>query len=138
MTSDVAGYSGTPLSEKLGLKAGGRLVAINAPEGYGELLGPPPGATITDELAQDELLIHYFAGERAALAGDFLALKLALAPSGALWISWPKRAAKVKTDLDESAVREIGLAHGLVDVKVAAVSAIWSGLKFVYRLADRP
>jgi len=82
--------------------------------------------------------IQYFTSQRAGLNADFALLKEALRPTGMLWISWPKRAAKMPTDLDENIIRAVGLDHGLVDVKVAAVDLTWSGLKFVYRLSDRP
>jgi hypothetical protein len=115
-----------------------RVICLHAPENYLQLLGElPPGATLESRLRKNVALIHYFAIERSALAGDFPKLKMALLADGALWISWPKAASKVSTNLNDKAVREIGLKNGLVDVKVAAVDEVWSGLKFVYRRKDR-
>ena len=128
-----AGYSQRSLADKLGLKAGMRVVVIHAPEGYPAL----DEVEVVDLPAQALDFIHLFSKSRAELEAQFPKLKAALTPSGILWISWPKKAAKVETDLDETIVRERGLAIGLVDVKVAAVDAVWSGLKFVYRLKDR-
>lgn len=133
----MAGYSKTPLLKKLGIKPGDRVRFVNAPENYAELLGPLPEAVqiVGDE--ENVNFIHFFSKSRVEFETQFHELKLALAKDGMLWISWPKKAAKVETDLDGNIVREFGLANGLVDVKVAAVDDIWSGLKFVYRLEDR-
>lgn len=134
----AAGYSGKPLIAKLGLKAGQRARTVDAPPHYRDLLAPiPPSVTFVDEAAGDLDFIHCFATQPGDLDADFVALTPLLAPAGMLWISWPKRVAKIATDLDENAVREIGLRHGLVDVKVCAVDGQWSGLKFVRRLEDR-
>lgn len=134
----MAGYAARPLAQKLGIKAGMNVCLLGAPEGYLALLQPlPDGVKIAHELGAAADFIQLFTREAAELHQRFPALKAAVAKNGMLWISWPKKAAKVVTDLDENIVREIGLAHGLVDVKVAAVDETWSGLKFVYRLADR-
>ncbi len=135
----TAGYSGKPLAQKLGIKPGQRACALHAPPGYAQLLSAPDGVDWQPELGGPHSLdfIHYFSMEAAGLVADFPALKAGLAYDGTLWISWPKKASGVQTDLDENVVRELGLQTGLVDVKVAAVDAVWSGLKFVYRLADR-
>jgi hypothetical protein len=135
-----AGYSARPLAAKLGIKAGMRAALIHAPETYLKLLSPiPEGVIWVTDLAEGEVdFIQYFTSERAALTSDFVRLKGALRPAGMLWVSWPKRAAKVPTDLDENIVRQIALDLGLVDVKVAAVDSTWSALKLVYRLIDRP
>jgi hypothetical protein len=134
-----AGYSTRSLAAKLGLRPGARAWVINAPPGYRDLLAPlPPGIQFVDAAAPGLDFIHLFSRERIDVERRFPGLMAALAPAGSLWISWPKRAARVPTDLDENIVREIGLRCGLVDVKVAAVDAVWSGLKFVYRLRDRP
>ncbi len=133
-----AGYSKTPLLKKLGIKAGMRVLLLNAPAAYLALLGPlPAGVTLlaAPESALD--FIQLFSRESADLAGWFPRLKVALAPAGVLWISWPKRAARIPTDLSENLIRDMGLRQGLVDVKVCAVDESWSGLKFVYRLQDR-
>jgi hypothetical protein len=134
----MAGYSGTPLPKKLGLKEGMTFAVVNAPDGYEAMLGGlPAGAKRVARLGGKLPFIHFFTSSRAELAKRFAALKKTLADDGALWISWPKRSSKVATDLDESIVRELGLAAGLVDVKVCAVDETWSGLKFVYRIKDR-
>ena len=134
----TAGYSGTPLVKKLGIKPGSRIFIIGAPDDFEATLGELPGGVLqVDTLAGPLDFIHFFTKERAELEAQFPSLKAALAPDGMLWISWPKKAAKVPTDLDENIIRQIGLAQGLVDVKVAAVDNVWSALKFVYRLEDR-
>jgi hypothetical protein len=133
-----AGYSGTPLPKKLGLKSGQRILILGAPEGYDATLGNlPDGLERVDSLAGTFDFIQFFTVERGELEMQFPPLKAALAQDGMLWISWPKKAAKIPTDLDENIIRDIGLANGLVDVKVAAIDERWSGLKFVYRLKDR-
>jgi hypothetical protein len=114
------------------------VVIYNAPADYATTLGElPAGVILLDNAGSSLDLVHFFTASRAELGAHFPRLKAQLAPTGKLWISWPKRAAKVPTDLDENSVREIGLANGLVDVKVAAIDLIWSGLQFVYRLKDR-
>ena len=117
------------------------VVAIDAPRGYRALLGPlPPGARLETRAGAGRGprdFIHCFATARRALAARFPRLERALAPAGILWVSWPKRTSHVATNITETAVREIGLANGLVDVKVCAVDATWSGLKFVRRMKDR-
>jgi len=134
----AAGYSKRSLVEKLGIKAGAKMIVLNPPPNYAETLGTlPPNTTVVDKLESQLDFIQFFTKESAELEKRFRALKKALAPDGMLWISWPKGAAKVQTDLNENIVREIGLYHQLVDVKVCAIDEIWSGLKFVYRLKDR-
>ena len=137
MTGAMAGYSKRPLVEKLGIRPGARVAIAGAPDGYEAALGPLPEGV---ERSLDPPLdfIHVFAFDRAALERAFREMKPKLAHDGMLWASWPKKAAKLPTDLDENVVRRIGLDQGLVDVKVAAVDDVWSGLKFVYRLKDRP
>lgn len=133
-----AGYSGTPLAKKLGIKPGVKVVALGAPSTYQALLDPiPEGVALVAELPSSAVFIHFFHTERAVLEAELPRLKAALVSDGILWISWPKKAAKVATDLDGNIVRQLGLKAGLVDVKVCAVDEIWSGLKFVYRLEDR-
>lgn len=139
MAASTAGYSKTPLVEKLGIKEGQRLAILNESADYGKTLGRlPDGVVITTVLDGPLDFIQLFAVSAAELESEFQRLKLSLAPSGMLWVSWPKRASTADTDLTENVVREIGLRNGLVDVKVCAVDETWSGLKFVYRLADRP
>ena len=134
----MAGYSGTPLAKKLGIRAGDTVVAVAAPERYQELLEPlPEGVSVTSEIVQECRFVHCFSVARADLEARLPALKAALTRDGMLWLSWPKKSSGVKTDLTSDVVREIGLEAGLVDVKVCAVDETWSGLKFVYRLVDR-
>lgn len=134
----TAGYSGKPLAQKLGIKSGMRLIILNAPADYATTLGPlPDGVKQADDLVGTFDCIHYFTQERAAFEAEFPGLRDATRMNGMLWVSWPKKAAKMETDLDENIIREIGLGFGMVDVKVCAVDERWSGLKFVYRLKDR-
>jgi len=136
--SSMAGYSGKPLAQKLGVKPGVTVAALNAPRNYRALLRPlPPGAKIQPQLGRSAPFIHCFSKRRAELARRFPSFGRALTPDGTLWISWPKGTSGVATDLTEDVVRTIGLATGLVDVKVCAVDEVWSGLKFVRRLKDR-
>ena len=139
MATATAGYSGTPLIRKLGIKPGHRLVILQAPARYDELLGPlPDGVRQLSRLAAPLDFVQLFTSSKGELEARFPGIRKALKPDGMLWISWPKRSSKVETDLSENVVREIGLRNGLVDVKVAAVDETWSGLKFVFRLKDRP
>lgn len=135
----MAGYSGTPLVKKLGIKPGQRIALLSGPPGYRETLGALPERVACAEQLDEKLdFIQLFASTQAELKQRFKEAKRCLARDGSLWISWPKKASGVATDLNENVVREIGLAMGLVDVKVCAVDEIWSGLKFVHRLKDRP
>jgi len=134
----VAGYSKRSLIAKLGIKAGTTRAILNPPRGYERTLGRlPPAATGWPGAAGSLDFIQCFATRRRELERRFSHLKRALAPAGALWISWPKQASGVPTDLTEDVIRGIALAHGLVDVKVCAVDDVWSGLKLVRRLKDR-
>jgi hypothetical protein len=134
----VAGYSKRPLVDKLGIKAGGVIAILRAPKGYDRILGRLPSQVTRKATATGPLdFIQFFTTEKRELERKFAALARALAPAGMLWISWPKRASGVATDLTEDVIRAVGLGHGLVDVKVAAVDEVWSGLKFVRRLEDR-
>jgi hypothetical protein len=134
----VAGYSGKPLIAKLGIKPDTRIAILNAPQGYARVLGKlPPRVTRKPTGVGPLDFIQFFSDRKRELERRFPALERALAPAGMLWISWPKQASGVATDLAEDVIRTIGLAHGLVDVKVAAVDEVWSGLKFVRRVKDR-
>ncbi|HEV2826599.1 MAG TPA: hypothetical protein VGW76_03280 [Pyrinomonadaceae bacterium] len=135
----MAGYSGTPLAKKLGLKDGFRAGFVNPPKGFDQDLGKlPANVEISRETLRKPLdLIVLFANSQQMLKREFPRLARKLAVNGMLWIAWPKKSSGVITDLSDNSVREIGLAAGLVDVKVCAVNNIWSGLKFVYRLKDR-
>ena len=129
-----AGYSGRALTAKLGIRPGERIVALGAPPNYAELLDPlPEDAAVRTRLGASERFIHRFATRQAELVRAFPRLAGALADDGMLWISWPKRASGVATDLTEDRIREVALPYGLVDVKVCAVDAVWSGLKLVRR-----
>jgi hypothetical protein len=136
----VAGYSGTPLPRKLGIKSGQRIAFIDAPPAFAQALGElpqdvsAPRRTLRGPL---DLVVAFFV-ERRRLEARLPRLIAALDPAGALWIAWPKRASRVPTDVTEDVVRELGLAAGVVDVKVCAIDATWSGLKLVIRVKDRP
>jgi hypothetical protein len=137
MTAPV-GYSGTPLPKKLGVAAGSRVLLDGAPAEFA--LAPLPHAVTVHRRAAGPPydVVLAFCPDAATLHRRWPVLHGRTTPAGALWIAWPKRAAGVPTDLDENVVRDFGLVHGRVDVKVCAVDARWSGLKFVVRLADRP
>lgn len=129
-----AGYSGRPLAAKLGIRAGERVCAVAAPARYRALLEPlPDGVAFHHELGDRETFVHAFVTLRADLAALLPAARKAIDPDGALWVSWPKRASGVPSEVTEGTVRELALPLGLVDVKVAAVDATWSGLKLVVR-----
>ncbi|HEX7452612.1 MAG TPA: DUF3052 family protein [Polyangiaceae bacterium] len=137
----MAGYSGTPLPQKLGLKAGARLGLMSAPKGFAQTLGAlPPGVATSDATRGNSPLdvIVCFAPSRAELARLLPKAHKRLHPSGGLWICWPKKASGVVTDVSENDVRNAGLAAGLVDNKVCAVDEVWSGLRLVFRVQDRP
>lgn len=135
----MAGYSPRSLVQKLGITPGSTIAILNAPRGYRTTLGKLPAGVVLLTAARGRLrLIHFFTTRERDLTARFPSLIRALFADGALWISWPKRAAKVPTDLTETVVRAVGLRCGLVDVKVCAVDDVWSGLKFVRRLKDRP
>ena len=130
----MAGYSGTPLLKKLGIQPGMRLHIRNAPDGYLLQLGTlPDDVTVAKTLRRKLDFIHYFVKERAELE-SFLSRALEfLEQSGMIWISWPKKASNVPTEITEQTIRNVCLPMGLVDVKVCAVDDIWSGLKLVIR-----
>lgn len=134
-----ANVSGTPLLRKLGIRAGARIGLIDAPEGFRLTLGELPDGAAVRVGARGPLdVIVAFFERRARLERRLPALRAALDPAGGLWVAWPKRTSGVETDLTDDVVRELGLAIGLVDNKVCAIDDVWSGLRFVYRLADRP
>lgn len=134
----MAGYSGTPLIKKLGIKPGQRIALLSGPPGYRKTLGPLPGEVKWAEQLDENLdFIQLFVTTQAELKRRFKEAKECLAAQGSLWVSWPKKASGVATDLNENTIRKLGLELGLVDVKVCAVDETWSGLKFVYRLKDR-
>jgi hypothetical protein len=134
-----AGYSGTPLPRKLGIKPGQRVAFLDAPPEFDDALGGLPegvGRPRTQARGPLDLVVAFFS-ERQRLRQRLPKLIAALDPAGALWIAWPKRASGVATDVTEGVVRELGLAAGVVDVKVCAIDATWSGLKLVIRVQDR-
>ncbi len=138
MSSSAAGYSGTPLPRKLGIKPAARLALIGAPAGFTDTLGElAPGVEIRTRLSGSFDVIVAFFVSRGPLEQRLPALRGALEASGGLWLAWPKGSSGVTTELGEGIVRDLGLAAGLVDNKVCAIDATWSGLRFVYRLADR-
>lgn len=134
-----AGYSGTPLLKKLGIKPGFKILTVNEPHHYFEMLGElPPDVAIlesgTDQLAD---FIHLFAQNEKTLHAEFPPLKKRLVKDGMIWVSWIKGTSKCDTDINSNDVRSLGLELGLVDIKVCAVDEDWSGLKFMYRKEDR-
>jgi hypothetical protein len=134
----MAGYSGTPLQKKLGIKPGSSLLIHNAPDEYFDWISPlPTDVSLKKSTAKDLDFIHAFVKDQKEFKKLFTSNKKNLKKDGMMWISWPKKSSGVSTDLDENFIRDFGLQHGLVDVKVCAVNEIWSGLKFVYRLKDR-
>jgi hypothetical protein len=136
----AAGYSGTPLPKKLGLKEGSRFTAVDAPSGFVHGLDLPPSVRVdpepVDRLSYDVMIA--FAPAVASLDGLVDRLKPYITWSGGLWLAWPKRASPLATDIGEADVRAAGLASGLVDNKICAVDQDWSGLRFVHRKEDRP
>lgn len=133
----TAGYSGTPLAQKLGIKTGSRLLLVGPPAGF--VPEPLPDAVTVHRRrgAGRYEVVVLFCSDARRLHDGFARLIDSLTTAGALWVCWPKKASGVRTDLNENDVRDHGLACGLVDVKVAAIDATWSGLKFVRRLVDR-
>jgi len=132
-----AGYSGTPLHRKLGIKPDSRVLVSAAPVGF-ELDAVPPGAVVHTRAAGSSYdVIVAFTPDRKRLDQRFGALAQRITTAGALWIAWPKKASDVPSDLTDNVVRQVGLNSGLVDVKIAAIDMTWSGMKFVRRLRDR-
>jgi len=139
MAGTSSGYSGTPLPRKLGIKDGSRVAVVSAPEGFGSTLGKlPQGVQLLPQARGRLDVIVFFVTRRAELARRFPGFARTLEPNGGLWVAWPKKTSGVATDLAFDAVQQVGLDAGLVDNKVAAINETWSGLRFVYRLADRP
>lgn len=130
----MAGYSGTPLAAKLGINAGTEIYVVGAPDDYLNLVGPlPEDAKVAARPSSDTDLVHIFSSRKAELAKALKAYRSKLKPTAVVWVSWPKKSAKVPTDITEDTVRELALPLGFVDVKVCAVTDIWSGLKLVVR-----
>src|SRR4051812_7636799 len=134
----MAGYSATPIEKKLGIKPEFEVAFVNAPENFATQLNLPTTVKIKSIAKSEDLdFIHIFVKTHKALTMAFNYARR-MKPNGMLWISWPKKTSGVPTDVNENIVRDVGLAAGLVDVKICAVDEIWSGLKFVYRIKDRP
>jgi len=138
--SAPAGYSGTPLVRKLGIKPDSRLGLIGAPDGFDDTLGELPlGVRVVRRLGGPmfDVIVAFF-DRRSELERRLATLVGALDYAGGLWLAWPKRASGVPTDLTDNVVRDLGLATGLVDNKICAIDQVWSGMRLVYRLRDRP
>lgn len=134
----MAGYSGTPLVKKLGLKPFMRIVAIGTPKPYLQLLGDPPdGIVVTERAQKGSSFVHLFATRRAALASELRKLRNLIAADGVVWVSWPKKTSHVDSDVTEDIIREIALPLDFVDIKVCAVDDTWSGLKLMIRREKR-
>ncbi|HVT40167.1 MAG TPA: DUF3052 family protein [Gemmatimonadaceae bacterium] len=137
----MAGYSGTPLAQKLGITPGRTILLSHAPKDYLQLVAPlPDGVRIVSRLTGDTDIVHLFATKKGELAKALRSLRRKLRQDGAVWVSWPKKAARVPTDITEDTIREVALPMGFVDVKVCAIDEQWSGLKLVIRkeLRTRP
>ena len=134
----MSGYSGTPLAKKLGLRAGARLFLHQAPANYAQLLAPMPAEVLrVTRIDRDTDLVHVFARRRAELQKLLRRALRAVRPEAMIWVSWPKKASGVPSDITENVVRELALPMGLVDIKVCAVDETWSGLKLVVRRSAR-
>ena len=134
----MAGYSGTPLIKKLGVKEGFRVHFANQPANFPQLLGKlPPHVQVVPRVSGAVDLIVLFVDSRRVLEKTFRPLADKLKPAGMIWVAWPKKSSGVSTDLSFDPVQKLGLQAGLVDVKICAIDDTWSGLKFVYRVKDR-
>jgi hypothetical protein len=134
----MAGYSGTPLPQKLGIKEGMIVVAINPPENYRKLLGEiPSGVNFATRPVGNTKFVHLFATRRSELAQELSILRRKIAEDAAVWVSWPKKSSGVATDVTEDVIRAVALPLGFVDIKVCAVDEIWSGLKLMIRRENR-
>ncbi|WP_395373191.1 DUF3052 domain-containing protein [Marinicella sp. W31] len=134
----MAGYSGTPLFQKLGIKPGFKICVKNAPDDYMRLIAPiPPAVRFLSRLGKDLDMVHFFTVSKRDLQHQIQAMKKAIKSNGMIWISWPKKAAKADTDMTEDVIRDVILPLDLVDIKVCAVDAYWSGLKLVIRKEKR-
>jgi hypothetical protein len=134
----MAGYSGTPLAKKLGIKPPMELVTLGAPKDYRAWLGPlPEGVTLVSKPTTPLAAVHLFTTRKNDLKKHLATYRKQLVPDGFVWVSWPKKASKVETDITEDTIRELALPLGFVDIKVCAVSEVWSGLKLVIRKNER-
>ncbi|HLQ27136.1 MAG TPA: DUF3052 family protein [Acidiferrobacterales bacterium] len=134
----MTGYSGTPLAKKLGIKDGSKIVLVNPPKNYLQLLAPvPDGVKLLPRVTNGTDLVHIFSTSKKELRSRLRVFLKKLKRDGMIWVSWPKKAAKVPTDITEDTIREVALPLGLVDIKVCAVDDTWSGLKLVIRKENR-
>ncbi len=134
----MAGYSGKPLSQKLGLKPGFCIFVDGAPSDYRKIVGEwPDGAKLVAQAKAPLDMVHLFAAQASGLAAKLSRYRDAIAPAGMVWVSWPKKSSGVAPDLSDVVVRDLALPLGLVDIKVCAIDETWSGLKFVIRVAKR-
>ncbi len=132
--TNLPGYSGTPLAKKLGIAAGSKLVTRHAPSDYEQLVAPlPSGVLISGKVTKSTDLVHVFAVDRSVLERELASLRKSIRSGSIVWVSWPKKASKVPTNITEDTIREVCLPLGFVDIKVCAVSDIWSGLKLMIR-----
>lgn len=134
----MAGYSGTPLPQKLGIKPGTIVVAIDVPENYRKLLGQiPSGVNFATRPVGNSKFVHLFATRRSELEKELSKLRQKIAEDAAVWVSWPKKSSGVATDITEDVIRAVALPLGFVDIKVCAVDETWSGLKLMIRKENR-
>ncbi len=128
----TTGYSGTPLVKKLGINAGMKILVKHEPKAYWNWVSPLPEGVIVKARASSGLgFVHLFVTSQRTFMSEVLAARKSISPDGMIWISWPKKASNVETDLNENIIRDFALKNGLVDVKVCAVDEVWSGLKLV-------
>jgi hypothetical protein len=134
----MAGYSGTPLAKKLGVRDGSRIFLQDAPRNFLGLLAPlPDRVSLVDRIAGDTDIVHIFSKEKGRLSKALATSLKKMKSDAVIWVSWPKKSSKVPTDITEDTIREIALPLGLVDIKVCAIDDIWSGLKLVVRKEKR-
>lgn len=134
----ITGYSGTPLVKKLGIKEGFVIRLVNEPSHYFDLMvGMPGSVTLVKDKKKAKDFVHYFTTSIAELEKDIISLRKEIFPNGMIWVSWPKKASKIVTDITEDLIRDLALRNGLVDIKVCAVDEVWSGLKLVVPVKDR-
>src|SRR5204863_1722497 len=133
----MAGYSGTPLPQKLGIKSGTTIVVINEPPNYRKLLGKLDRVTFSNRISAKSDFVHLFAQRRSELQSKLSILRGKISGNGTIWVSWPKKSANVSTDITEDVIRDVALPLGLVDIKVCAIDETWSGLKLMIRRENR-
>ena len=137
MAKPTPGYSGKPLSAKLGIAEGATVTTVGAPPDYEDIVAPPKGVKVVSRLASGARFVHVFSKSRSDLGAALARIRKAMAPDGVIWVSWPKKSSGVKTDITEDTIREVAFPLDLVDIKVCAVSEVWSGLKLMIRKERR-